>query len=62
MDSTCIFAKLYQLDAIIFSIYRMNLTMAMEGTKIKHSRTPKDGVPCTDIYARSHVVPRIPGN
>ena len=41
MDSTCIFAKLDQLDAIIFSIYRMNLTMAMGGTKIKHSRTPK---------------------
>ena len=41
MDSTCIFAKLDQLDAIIFSIYRMNLTMTMGGTKIKHSRTPK---------------------
>ena len=41
MNSTCIFAKLDQLDAIIFSIYNMNLTMAMEGTKIKHSRTPK---------------------
>ena len=27
MDSTCIFAKLDQLDAIIFSIYRMNLTI-----------------------------------
>ena len=63
MDSTCIFAKLDQLDAIIFSIYRMNLTMAMEGTKIKHSRTPKkNGLPRTDIHARSHVVPRIPGN
>ena len=41
MDSTCIFSKLDQLDAIIFSIYRMNLTMAMEGTKTKPSRTPK---------------------
>ena len=63
MDSICIFAKLDQLDAIIFSIYRMNLTMAMEGTKIKHSRTPKkNGLPYTDIYVRSHVVLRIPGN
>ena len=52
MDSICIFAKLDQLDAIIFSIYRMNLTMAMEGTKIKHSRTPKNGLPCTDISMR----------
>ena len=40
MDSTCIYAKLDQFDAIIFSLYRMNLTMAMEGTIIKHSRTP----------------------
>ena len=63
MDSTCIFAKLDQFDAIIFSLYRMNLTMAMEGTKIKHSRTPKKWIALHRyIYARRHVVPRIPGN
>ena len=59
MHSTCIFAKLDQLDAIL-----QNESDHGYGWN-KNKKIPehqKNGLPCTDIYARSHVVPRIPGN